>query len=75
LIVLSGRWSTGHAHIDKQTGYLVSGSMTLTLGNEEAELRYGERWSIPARAEHGAQVPEDPVSIAAFQSLRKEYLP
>jgi quercetin dioxygenase-like cupin family protein len=49
--------------------------MTLTLGNEEAELRYGERWSIPARAEHGAQVPEDPVSVAAFHPVRKECLP
>ena len=64
-----------HSHPHEQTGYLVSGHMTLQIGNDEAEIRPGDRWNIPGSVEHGATIHEDSVAIEIFYPVRKEYLP
>jgi quercetin dioxygenase-like cupin family protein len=64
-----------HSHLHEQTGYLVFGHMTLSIGGEEAELRPGDSWNIPSHAEHGAMVHEDSVAIEVFHPVRNDYLP
>ncbi len=64
-----------HAHPHEQTGYLVSGHITLRIGNEEADIRPGDSWNIPGSVEHGAAIHEDSVAVEVFQPVRKEYLP
>ncbi len=64
-----------HSHLHEQTGYLVSGRITLRIGNEKAEIRPGDSWNIPAHEEHGATIHEDSVAIEIFYPVRTEYLP
>lgn len=63
-----------HAHLHEQTGYLVSGHMTLRIGDEEAGIRPGDSWNIPAHAEHGATIHEDSVAIEVFHPVRDDLL-
>jgi quercetin dioxygenase-like cupin family protein len=64
-----------HSHPHEQTGYLVSGHMTLRIGNDEADIRPGDSWNIPGSVGHGATIHEDSVAIEIFYTVRKEYLP
>jgi quercetin dioxygenase-like cupin family protein len=64
-----------HSHTHEQTGYLVSGHMTLQIGNDKADIRPGDSWNIPGSLEHGATIHEDSVAIEIFYPVRKEYLP
>jgi quercetin dioxygenase-like cupin family protein len=64
-----------HAHSQEQTGYLVSGSVRLTIGRRSVEIRPGGSWTIPGGMEHGATILEDSVAIEVFSPVRKDYLP
>jgi quercetin dioxygenase-like cupin family protein len=64
-----------HTHPHEQTGYLVSGHMTLRIGDEDADIRPGDSWNIPGNAEHSATIHEDSVAIEIFSPVRTEYLP
>ena len=41
-----------HHHPNEQTGILVRGSLTFTIGGETRELRPGSMWVIPADVPH-----------------------
>jgi quercetin dioxygenase-like cupin family protein len=64
-----------HTHPHEQTGYLVSGHMTLRIENEEADVRPGDSWIVPGNAGHSATVHKDSVAIEVFSPVREEYLP
>lgn len=64
-----------HNHPQEQTGYLVSGRLRLTIGEETRDLAPGDSWSVPGNVIHGAQVLEDAVAIEVFSPLREDYLP
>jgi quercetin dioxygenase-like cupin family protein len=64
-----------HSHPYEQTGYLVSGRMTLTVGDEARQLAPGDSWCIAADLSHGAEIHEDAVAIEVFSPLREDYLP
>ena len=36
-----------HAHPNEQTGFLISGRISLVVGDEEYEVGPGDSWSIP----------------------------
>ena len=63
-----------HAHPHEQTGYLVSGHMTLRIQNEESEIRPGDSWNIPGNVGHSATIHEDSVAIEIFCPVREDYL-
>lgn len=63
-----------HAHPHEQTGYLVSGSLRLAIGNEVRDLKPGDSWCIAGGVEHGAEVLEDSVAIEVFTPVREDYL-
>lgn len=63
-----------HAHPHEQTGYLVSGRLRLSIGDEVRELSAGDAWSISGGIEHGAEVIEDCIAIEVFSPLREDYL-
>jgi quercetin dioxygenase-like cupin family protein len=71
----AGSTLTRHAHPHEQTGYLVSGHLRLTIGDEEYDVLPGDSWSIPGGVEHGAEVLEDSVAVEVFSPLREDYLP
>ena len=64
-----------HAHPHEQTGYLVQGHLTLTIGSKRYEAWPGDSWSIPGGTSHSAEVHEASVAIEVFSPVREEYLP
>jgi quercetin dioxygenase-like cupin family protein len=64
-----------HSHVQEQTGYLVSGSIQLTIGDKTYAAAPGDSWCIPGNMEHGAEVLADSVAIEVFSPVRKDYLP
>lgn len=64
-----------HAHDQEQTGYLISGSIQLTIGNETFSVEPGDSWCIPGNVIHGARIISDSVAIEMFSPVRKDYLP
>jgi len=64
-----------HSHPHEQTGYLVKGKMTLTIGAETFTVEPGDSWCIPGNTEHGAAMLEDTIAVEVFSPVRKEYVP
>lgn len=64
-----------HHHIYEQTGYLVSGRLKLTIGDQTREAVGGDSWCIPPDTPHGAEAIEPCVAIEVFSPLREDYLP
>jgi quercetin dioxygenase-like cupin family protein len=64
-----------HHHPQEQTGYLVSGHMILTIGDDVHEVRPGDSWVIPGSMEHHAKILETTVAVEVFAPLRDDYLP
>ena len=64
-----------HTHPHEQTGYLVSGRLKLTIGDETFDVAPGDSWCVPGSTPHGAEVPEDAVAIEVFSPVREDYLP
>ncbi|MFC2082302.1 cupin domain-containing protein [Bacteroidota bacterium] len=63
-----------HSHPHEQTGYLVSGKMNFTIGDETILAQTGDSWNIPGNVEHGVEVLEDCVVIEVFSPVREDYL-
>jgi quercetin dioxygenase-like cupin family protein len=64
-----------HAHPYEQTGYLVSGSIELSIGEETFRVEPGDCWCIPENVEHHAEILSDSVAIDVFSPPRKDYMP
>jgi quercetin dioxygenase-like cupin family protein len=64
-----------HRHPQEQIGYLVSGHMILTVGDDVHEIRRGDSWMIPGNVEHHAKILEDSVAVEVFAPRRDDYLP
>ena len=64
-----------HSHEHEQTGYLLSGSLLLTIGEQTYKVEAGDSWCIPGNVFHGAEICSDAVAIEVFSPLRKDYLP
>ncbi len=63
-----------HSHPHEQTGYLVSGRLRFTVGDEVVEARPGDGWCVPGGVEHGVDILDDSVAIEVFAPLREDYL-
>ena len=48
-----------HSHVHEQTGYLISGAIRLTIGDESFDARAGDCWCIESNVEHHAVILED----------------
>lgn len=64
-----------HSHPHEQTGYLVSGKIRLTIGDDTFEALPGDCWCIEGGVEHAASIVEDSVAIEVFSPVREDYLP
>ena len=64
-----------HSHPHEQSGYLVSGALRLTVGDEVFTAGPGDSWTIAGGVEHGAEVLEDAVAVEVFSPVREDYLP
>jgi quercetin dioxygenase-like cupin family protein len=64
-----------HSHYHEQTGYLVDGSIRLTIGKETFDVGPGDSWCIPGNMDHSAEILENSVAIEVFSPVREDYLP
>ena len=64
-----------HSHPHEQTGYLVSGHMVLTIGENEYDVIPGDAWLVPGDVAHGATILADSVAVEVFSPVRQDYLP
>ena len=64
-----------HSHHHEQTGYLVSGEIELSIGDETHQVKPGDSWCIAGGVEHKATVLEDSVAIEVFSPVREDYIP
>ena len=64
-----------HSHPHEQTGYLVSGEITLTIGDETHQVKSGDSWCVAGGVEHKATAIEDSVAIEVFSPVREDYIP
>jgi quercetin dioxygenase-like cupin family protein len=63
-----------HSHPHEQTGYLVSGSLDLTIGTETHRVEPGAAWCIPGNIGHNAVALSDSVAIEVFYPVREDYI-
>lgn len=63
-----------HSHPHEQTGYLVSGRVVLTVGEDQLYAEPGDSWCIAGGVEHEANVLEDAVILEVFSPVREDYL-
>lgn len=64
-----------HAHPHEQTGYLISGKIQLSIGEDTFDVEPGDSWCIPGDVEHRAVILADSVAIEVFSPVREDYLP
>jgi quercetin dioxygenase-like cupin family protein len=64
-----------HAHPQEQTGYLVSGRIRLSIGEETFEVEPGDSWNVPGDVSHRAEILADTLAIEVFSPVREDYLP
>lgn len=64
-----------HRHPHEQTGYVISGRLIFTIGDERFKAEPGDSWNIPGNVEHSVKVLEDTVVIEVFSPAREDYLP
>ena len=63
-----------HQHPHEQIGFLVSGKIVLTIGEEACSLEPGDSWAVPGGTEHKAEVLEQAEVIEVFYPVRQDYL-
>jgi quercetin dioxygenase-like cupin family protein len=63
-----------HSHPHEQTGYLVSGRMDLTVGDETYQVGPGDSWCIPGDIDHHTVALEECVAVEVFPPVREDYL-
>ena len=74
-ILEKGAVISHHRHPQEQTGYLISGHMILTIGDDIQEVRPGDSWAVPANVEHHAKILQNSVALEVFAPRRDDYLP
>jgi quercetin dioxygenase-like cupin family protein len=64
-----------HNHRHEQLGYVIEGSMKLTIDQEERDLQPGEAYTIPGGVTHSAVAgPNGSFVLDAFSPPREDYL-
>lgn len=63
-----------HSHPHEQTGYLVSGRLRMTIGDDVFDVEPGDSWCIPGNVMHKTEILEDAIVVEVFSPVREEYL-
>src|SRR5712692_367798 len=64
-----------HNHPHEQVGYIVSGRMEITIGDEVRVLGAGDAYLMPSNVYHHTRALEDMVVIDVFSPVREDYIP
>lgn len=72
-ILEKGAEIPSHSHPQEQLGYVVSGRLIITVGDNSAELSAGDCYYAPAGVSHGAVVLEKARVVDTFSPPREDY--
>ncbi|MFW5709535.1 MAG: cupin domain-containing protein [Chloroflexota bacterium] len=64
---------TPHCHTNDQVGYIVSGRVEITIGNETRICCAGDSYAVPGGIVHSARALVDSVTIDVFSPPRNDY--
>jgi quercetin dioxygenase-like cupin family protein len=62
-----------HTHPHEQTGYLISGRMSLKIGDERRGVGPGDAWLVPPDVPHEARALEATLVIEVFSPPRDDF--
>jgi quercetin dioxygenase-like cupin family protein len=63
MTIESGMEDEGHSHPIDQSGVVLEGTFTLSIGEDRKSLRPGQGYFIPAGIHHAWSVPDGPVKV------------
>lgn len=63
-----------HSHPHEQLGFVVSGKLSVTFGDETGEIEKNDSYAIPSNVVHTLTAHEDSIIIDVFVPVREEYL-
>lgn len=62
-----------HSHVHDQAGYLVYGTVELTIGGQTRTCQPGDSYAIPGGIVHNVKAVVDSLVVEVFTPLRDEY--
>lgn len=62
-----------HTHPHEQVGYVVSGRVRMTIGDQTFELGPGDSYCAPSNVPHSALTLEPSVIVDTFSPPREDY--
>jgi quercetin dioxygenase-like cupin family protein len=66
--------SPAHHHENEQLGFVIAGSITMRIGNEERELMPGDTYNIPTHVSHDAVAgPDGATVVDVFVPVREDW--
>jgi quercetin dioxygenase-like cupin family protein len=66
--------SPAHHHENEQLGFVITGSITMRIGNEERELMPGDTYNIPTHVSHDAVAgPDGATVVDVFVPVREDW--
>lgn len=71
--LLRGTEVPPHSHMNDQVGYVVRGTIEMTIGDRTRVLSAGDSYAIPGGIMHSAHALEDVIAIDAFSPPRDDY--
>lgn len=74
IFIAKGKEVPLHSHPHEQIGYVISGCMELTIGEDKKLCYPGESYAIPGHVMHRAVGIEDSLVIDIFSPIREDYL-
>jgi quercetin dioxygenase-like cupin family protein len=70
----AGKKVPEHTHVNEQLGFVISGSVTFTIGDETRTLGPGGTWRILTNVPHHVDVGEDGAVVAeAYAPVRADW--
>jgi len=66
--------SPSHHHENEQVGFVIAGSITMRIANEERELNPGDTYNIPSHVSHDAVAgPDGATVVDVFVPVREDW--
>lgn len=62
-----------HSHMNDQVGYIVSGKVEITIGEETRTITAGGSYAVPGGLVHSVRALEDTIEIDVFSPPRSDY--
>jgi quercetin dioxygenase-like cupin family protein len=73
VVLLEGSLVPAHQHIHEQTGYIVSGQVEFTIGDQTTTLYPGDSYAVPSNVVHSVIPLVASVVIDVFSPPRDEF--